>query len=56
MLLLMGFIVIHLYMVIREEIMGPTTLVSAMFSGYRLVRADAERCEEDRREEERASC
>ena len=55
MLLLMGFIVIHLYMVIREEIMGPTTLVSAMFSGYRLVRADAERCEEDRREEERAS-
>lgn len=38
MMLLMAFIIIHLYMVIREEIMGRTTLVSAMFSGFRTVR------------------
>lgn len=38
MMLLMAFIIIHLYMVIREEIMGRTTLVSAMFSGFRHVR------------------
>lgn len=38
MMLLMAFIIIHLYMVIREEIMGKTTLVSTMFSGFRQVR------------------
>lgn len=32
MLFLMCFIIIHLYMVIREEIMGKSTLVSTMFS------------------------
>lgn len=58
MLLLMSFIIIHLYMAIREEIMGPTTLVSAMFSGYRLIRADAGRCEEgeENRKKDRESC
>lgn len=39
MLLLMAFIIIHLYMVIREEIMGKTTLVSTMFNGYRYIRS-----------------
>lgn len=38
MLMLISFVVVHLYMVIREEIMGRTTLVSAMFSGYRTLR------------------
>ena len=35
MLLLVTFVTVHIYMVIREEIMGKTTLVSGMFSGYR---------------------
>ena len=35
MLLLITFVTVHLYMVIREEIIGKTTLVSSMFSGYR---------------------
>ena len=35
MLLLITFVTVHLYMVIREEIMGKTTLVSSMFSGFR---------------------
>lgn len=35
MLLLVTFVTVHIYMVIREEIMGKTTLVSTMFSGYR---------------------
>lgn len=35
MLLLVTFVIVHIYMVIREEIMGKTTLVSTMFSGYR---------------------
>ncbi len=39
MLFLIAFIIIHLYMVIREEIMGKTTLVSSMFSGFRQVRS-----------------
>lgn len=39
MFLLMGFIVIHLYMVIREEIMGKTTLISTMFNGFRYIRS-----------------
>lgn len=39
MLLLMGFVIIHLYMVIREEIMGLTTLVSTIFSGFRFIRS-----------------
>ncbi|MEG2172797.1 MAG: Ni/Fe-hydrogenase, b-type cytochrome subunit [Desulfovibrionaceae bacterium] len=38
MMLLLAFIIIHLYMVIREEIMGRTSLVSTMFSGFRHVR------------------
>ena len=36
--IIIAFIIIHLYMVIREEIMGNTTLVSAMFNGFKLVR------------------
>lgn len=39
MLLLMAFVVIHLYMVIREEIMGRTSLVTTMFNGFRYVRS-----------------
>lgn len=39
MLFLICFIIIHLYMVIREEIMGKSTLVSTMFSGFRLLRS-----------------
>ena len=38
MLMLISFVVVHMYMVIREEIMGRTSLVSAMFSGYRTLR------------------
>ena len=38
MLLLVSFVIIHLYMVMREEIMGKTSLVSAMFSGFRMKR------------------
>ena len=38
MLLLVTFVTVHIYMVIREEIMGKTTLVSTMFSGFRLRR------------------
>lgn len=36
--LLVCFIIIHLYMVIREEIMGKTSLVTTMFNGFRYVR------------------
>lgn len=38
MVLLVVFVMCHIYMVIREEIMGSTTLVSAMINGFRLVR------------------
>lgn len=38
MLLLITFVTVHLYMVIREEIMGKTSLVSTMFSGFRFRR------------------
>lgn len=38
-LLLTCFIIIHSYMVIREEVMGKSTLVSTMFSGSRLLRS-----------------
>ena len=36
--LVVGFVIVHIYMVFREEIMGRTTLVSTMFSGYREIR------------------
>lgn len=36
--LFMAFVFIHLYMVIREEIMGKTSLVSSMFNGFRYLR------------------
>lgn len=36
--LVVGFIIVHLYMVWREEIMGKTTLISTMLSGYRQIR------------------
>ena len=42
MLLLVAFVCIHMYMVVREEILGRTTLVSTMFSGWRLRRTGAE--------------
>lgn len=38
MLLLITFVTVHIYMVIREEIMGRTTLISTMFSGFRMRR------------------
>lgn len=41
MVILVAFVIIHLYMVIREEIVGRTTLISTMVSGFRLVRADS---------------
>ncbi len=39
MVILVAFVILHLYMVIREELMGQTTLISTMVSGFRLVRA-----------------
>ena len=39
MLLLISFIIIHLYMVIREEIMGRTTIVTTIINGFRYVRS-----------------
>lgn len=33
------FVIVHVYMVIREEIMGRATMLSTMVSGVRLVRA-----------------
>lgn len=36
--LLMAFVFIHIYMVIREEIMGKTSLVTTMFNGFRYLR------------------
>lgn len=38
MVVLVIFVMCHVYMVIREEIMGSTTLISTMVNGYRLVR------------------
>ena len=35
--LLVGFVIVHLYMVVREEIMGKTTLVSTMVNGFRQI-------------------
>lgn len=39
MVILVAFVMIHIYMVIREEIMGKTTMISTMVNGYRLVKA-----------------
>lgn len=39
MLLLMAFIIVHLYMVVREEIMGRTSIVTTIFNGFRYVRS-----------------
>ncbi len=36
--LILAFVIVHVYMVIREEIMGRTTLLSTICSGYRQVR------------------
>ncbi len=38
MVALAAFVMVHVYMVIREGIMGRTTMISAMVNGYRLVR------------------
>ncbi len=35
---IMAFVIVHIYMVCREEIMGKTTLISTMCSGYRQLR------------------
>ena len=35
--LVIAFVVVHLYMVTREEIMGKTTLLSTMLSGFREI-------------------
>lgn len=45
MVLLVVFVMCHVYMVIREEIMGSTTLLSTMVNGFRLVRKVAGRKE-----------
>ena len=37
--LVVGFIIVHLYMVWREEVMGKTTLISTMVSGFRQIRS-----------------
>ncbi|MBD5607961.1 MAG: Ni/Fe-hydrogenase, b-type cytochrome subunit [Desulfovibrio sp.] len=39
MVFLVAFVIIHTYMVIREEIMGRTTMISSMVNGVRLVKA-----------------
>ncbi len=39
MLLLIAFILVHLYMVVREEIMGRTTIVSTIINGFRYMRS-----------------
>lgn len=35
--LIVGFLIVHIYMVIREEIMGKTTLLSTMVNGFRQI-------------------
>ena len=39
MIFLVAFVMIHVYMVIREEIMGRTTMISTMTNGVRMVKA-----------------
>lgn len=39
MIVIVVFVWIHIYMVIREDIMGRTTIVSTMISGVRLVKS-----------------
>lgn len=39
MIILVAFVIIHFYMVIREDIMGRTTIISTMVTGTRLVKA-----------------
>lgn len=39
MVVMVAFVMIHVYMVIREEIMGRTTMISSMVNGVRLVKA-----------------
>lgn len=39
MVVLVAFVMVHVYMVIREEIMGRTTMISTMVNGVRLVKA-----------------
>lgn len=38
MIVVMAFVMVHMYMVIREDIMGRTTMVSTMITGVRLVK------------------
>lgn len=40
MAVLMAFVIVHLYMVIRESIMGDTTMIYTMVTGWRLVRGE----------------
>lgn len=51
MTLLVCFVIIHIYMVIREEIMGPTTMISTMVNGFRMVKATAREDARDLKEE-----
>lgn len=39
MIIVVVFVMCHIYMVIREEIMGDTTMISTMVNGTRLVKA-----------------
>lgn len=54
MVVLVAFVMIHLYMVIREEIMGRTTMISTMVNGIRLVKATPMQDMKDLRREETA--
>lgn len=39
MIIIVAFIIVHFYMVVREDIMGRTTIISTMVSGIRLVKS-----------------
>ncbi len=51
MVVLVIFVMVHVYMVIREDIMGRTTMVSTMINGTRLVKATLKEDWQDLRQE-----
>lgn len=52
MIIVVAFVMCHVYMVIREEIMGRTTLISTMINGTRLVKATLKEDWQDLKEEQ----
>lgn len=54
MVILVMFVMCHIYMVVREEIMGETTMISTMVNGVRLVKATPMRDMLDLRVQEKA--